>query len=103
MAGKKTPEPLGQVEPSRQAKQEQKKTTEIQREAALENLTNVPDLASAGGVASGPSMRATKPREFGFESPAPETRVFSVNGNAVLRFDGPEEWAAFQRKVRAAT
>lgn len=103
MARKQPPEPLGQVNPSPQAKRERKQTEEIQRDAALDNLTNVPVLPSAGGAASAPAVRSTKPKEYFIESVSPEVKILNVNGKAVLRFDGYEEWAQLVRTVRAAS
>jgi hypothetical protein len=92
-------EPLGTVHPSRAAERETEEVREIQRENALENLTNVPANPVAGAVVETPGRK--KDVVFSFQRVGDDVIVDLEQGKLPVTLDR-EAQAQFQRKARSA-
>lgn len=91
-------EPLGTVHPSRAAERETEEVREIQRENALENLTNVPANAPTGAVIETPGRK--KDVVFSIQPVGDDVILDLVQGTLPATLN-PEKRAQMARKFRA--
>jgi hypothetical protein len=92
-------EPLGTVHQSREAEKQTEEVREIQRENALENLTNVPANPATGAVVETPGRK--KDVVFSFQRVGDDVIVDLEQGKLPVTLD-TEAQAQFQRKARSA-
>jgi hypothetical protein len=96
---RKSDDPLGTVHPSREARKETEEVRDIQKEAALENLTNVPANPAAGAVVEREGRK--KDVVFSLQRVGEDVILDLEQGTLPVTLDR-EAQAQFQRKMRGA-